>query len=54
MLKIKKLSNAIKILKTVNNWYDYLLDYWLKKTGIFKYVLRDGNTIILRLPSDDR
>lgn len=49
-----KLSNFFKITKAIKNWYDYLVDFWLKREGIFKYKMNDGNSIFISPTSDDR
>lgn len=48
------IKNFINVIKTFDNWYSYLIDFWLKKKGLLKYNLRDGNIIFIRSGSDDR
>ncbi|MBM3231769.1 FkbM family methyltransferase [Candidatus Pacearchaeota archaeon] len=49
-----KLTNFLKLTRSIHNWPSYLIDYWFNKKGVFSYKTTDGNKFFIDSRSDDR
>lgn len=49
-----KIRNFSKVVRNVKNWPTFLLNFWSRKKGIQKYILRNGVQLLIREGTDDR